>query len=162
MVDPKRVHLIAVKHVMRYLKGTMDYGIEYVANNEISLLGYSDSNWAGSVANRKSTLGCCFTLGSSIISWISKKKSCVSLTMTEAEYVVACATSHEVVWLQKLHGLFDIAMEVTYILCDNQSCIKLLENLVFHDKSNNIEKQVSLYQGYISEGSNEASICIYQ
>jgi hypothetical protein len=56
MVDPRRVHLIAVKHVMRYLKGTVDYGLKYVANSEISLLGYSDSNWVGSVANRKSTL----------------------------------------------------------------------------------------------------------
>jgi hypothetical protein len=44
MVDPKHVHLIAVKHVMRYLKGKMDYGIKYVANSEISLLGYSDSD----------------------------------------------------------------------------------------------------------------------
>jgi hypothetical protein len=51
MVDPKHVHLIAVKHVMRYLKGTMDYGLKYVADSEISLLGYSDSDWVGSVAN---------------------------------------------------------------------------------------------------------------
>jgi hypothetical protein len=84
MVDPKRVHLIAVKHVMRYLKGTMDYGLKYVADSEISLLGYSDLDWVGSVANQKSTLGCCFTLGSGMISWISKKQSCVALSMAEA------------------------------------------------------------------------------
>ena len=42
MFEPRRVHPIAVKHVMRYLKGTMDYGLKYVADNEISLLGYSD------------------------------------------------------------------------------------------------------------------------
>jgi hypothetical protein len=66
-------HLIAVKHVMRYLKGTMDYGLKYVADSEISLLGYSDSDWDDIVANRKSTLGCCFTLGSGMISWINKK-----------------------------------------------------------------------------------------
>ena len=74
MVDPKRVHLIVVKHVMRYLKGTVDYGLKYVADSEISLLGYSDSDWAGSVANWKSTLRCCFTLGYGMISWISKKQ----------------------------------------------------------------------------------------
>jgi hypothetical protein len=62
-----------------------------------------------------------------MISWISKKKSCVALSTYEVEYVVACATSCEVVWLQKLlTGLFDIVMEATCILCDNQSCIKLL------------------------------------
>jgi hypothetical protein len=65
-----------------------------------------------------------------MISWISKKQSCVALSMTEAEYVAACAASREAVWLQKLlTGLFDIVMEATCILCDNQSCIKLSENL---------------------------------
>jgi hypothetical protein len=120
MVDPRRVHLIAVKHVMRYLKVTVDYGLKYVVDNEISLLGYLDSDWASGVANRKSTLGGCFTLGSSMISWISKKQSCVSLSMDEEEYVAACVTSLEAVWLRKLlTGLFDIAMEMTCILCDN-------------------------------------------
>jgi hypothetical protein len=99
MVHPRHVHLIAVKHVMRYLKGIMDYWLNYVADNEISLLGYSDSYWACSVANRKSTLGCCFTLGSNMISWISKKQSCVALSTNEAEYVETCVASHEVVWL---------------------------------------------------------------
>jgi hypothetical protein len=79
MVDPRRVHLIAVKHVMRYLKCIVDYGLKYVAGSEISLLGYSDSDWVDNVTNRKSTLGCCFTLGSYMISWISKKQSCVVL-----------------------------------------------------------------------------------
>jgi hypothetical protein len=58
MVDPKCVHLLAVKHVMMYLKGTMDYGLKYVADSEISLLGYSYLDSVGSVANQKSTLGC--------------------------------------------------------------------------------------------------------
>jgi hypothetical protein len=74
MVDPIHVHLIAIKHVMRYLKGTMDYGLKYVANNKINLLGYLDSDWVGSVANQKSTIGCFFTSGSGMISWINKKQ----------------------------------------------------------------------------------------
>jgi hypothetical protein len=77
----------------------VDYGLEYVADSEISLLGYLDSDWAGSVANQKSTLGCCFTFGSGMISWISKKQSCVALSTIEAEYVAACAASRETVWL---------------------------------------------------------------
>ena len=75
MVDPRCVYVIAVKHVMRYLKGTMDYGLKYVTDSEISLLGYSDSDWVGSVANWKIRLGSCFTLGSGMISWISMKQS---------------------------------------------------------------------------------------
>jgi hypothetical protein len=127
MVDPIRVHLITIKHVMRYLKDTMDYGFKYVADNEINLLGYSDSDWVGSVANQKSTLGCCFTLGFSMISWISKKKSCVALNTIEAVYVEACATSCEAVWFQKLlTGLSDIAIEATCILCNNQKLYKVI------------------------------------
>jgi hypothetical protein len=118
----------------------MDYGLKYVPDNEINLLGYSDSDWAGSVANWKSTLGCCFTLGYNMISWISKKQSCIALSTTEAEHVATCPTSHEVVWLLKLlTGLFDIAMEAICILCDNKSCIKLSENPMFHDRLKHIE-----------------------
>jgi hypothetical protein len=106
--------------VMRYLKGTMDYGLKYVVESEINLLGYSDSDWADSVANQKSTLGCCFTLGSDMISWIIKKKPCVEIGTTEAKYVASCAKSHEEVWLRKLLTvLYNIAMEATCILCDN-------------------------------------------
>jgi hypothetical protein len=63
MVVSRRVHLIAAKHVMRYLKGTIDYGLRYVLDREISLQGYTDSDWVGSVANQKSTSGCCFSIG---------------------------------------------------------------------------------------------------
>jgi hypothetical protein len=85
---------------MRYLKGIVDYGLKYVVDNEISLLGYSDSNWVGSVVNKKKYIRMLLHfLGSGMISWISKKNSCVALNMDEVEYVAACETSHEAVWL---------------------------------------------------------------
>jgi hypothetical protein len=69
-----------------------------------------------------------------------RKKSNISLNMTEVKYIVACSASCEAIWLQNLLTcLFDLDMEATMILCDNQSCIKMTENLVFHDKSKNIE-----------------------
>ena len=64
----------------------------------------------------------------------------MALSTAEAEYVVACSTSCEGVWLRKLlYDLFDLPMDATYIHCDNQSYMKLLENPVFHDKSKHIE-----------------------
>jgi hypothetical protein len=68
MVEPRHVHLITTKHVMRYLKGTIEYGIKYDADCEFILQGYSNSDWASSVTDRKSTSGCCFSLGSCMIS----------------------------------------------------------------------------------------------
>jgi hypothetical protein len=154
MVDPKHFYLIVVKHVMKYLKGILDYGLKYVVDNEISPLGYSDSNWSSSVENWKSTLGCCFTLRSGMISWISKKQSCVALSTTEEEYVAAFAASRKAVWLQKLlTGLFDIAMDVTCILCGNQSCIKLSENPVFHDRLKHIEIRYHYIRDMVQKGA---------
>ena len=108
------------KHAMRYLKGTIDYGLKYEANQKINLEGYVDLDWAGNAINRKSTSGCCFSMGSGVISWFSRKQSCVALSTVEAEYVAACSTSCEAVWLRKLlSDLFDLQLDATCIYCDN-------------------------------------------
>ena len=105
---------------MRHLKGTVDYGLKYETNQKINLEGYVDSDWACSAINRKSSSWCCFSMGSSVISWFSRKQSCVELSTTEAEYVAACSASCETVWLRKLLSyLFDLQLDAT---CDNQSC----------------------------------------
>ena len=72
-MDPRHVHLIAAKHIIRYLKGTIDYGLKYEENQNINLEGYVDSDWVGSAIDRKSTSGCFFSMGSSVISWFSRK-----------------------------------------------------------------------------------------
>ena len=89
LTNPRHVHLIAAKHILRYLRGMIDYGHKYDANQKINLQGYVDSDWVGSTIDRKITSGCCFSMGSSVISWFSKKKSYVALSIAEAEYVVA-------------------------------------------------------------------------
>jgi hypothetical protein len=140
LVEPRHVHLVAAKHVMRYLKGTIDFGLSYDGDHDFTLSGYTNADWEGSVSDRKNTSGCCFDLGSTMISWQSIKQSNISLNTTEAEYIVACSASCEAIWLRKLlTGLFDLEMEATTILCDNQSCIKMTKNLVFHDRSKNIK-----------------------
>jgi hypothetical protein len=79
-------------------------------------------------------------LGSTMISWQSRKQSSIALSKVEAEYIAACSASCEAIWLHKLlTGLFDLEMEATTILCDNQRCIKMTENHVFHDRSKHIE-----------------------
>ena len=140
MVDTRQVHLVAAKHVLRYLKGTIDYGLQYARDCKFGLVGYTDSDWAGSVPDWKSTSVCFFSLGSAVIAWRSRKQMSVALSTTEAEYIDACVASSEAVWLQKmLSRLFDLQLEATWIYCDNQSCIKLSKNSVFHDKSKHIE-----------------------
>ena len=95
--DPRNVHLIVAKHILRYLKGTVDYGLKYKVNQNINLEGYVDSDWKGNAIDRKITSGCYFNMGSGVISWFSKKQSYVALSTAEAEYVAACSASCEAV-----------------------------------------------------------------
>jgi hypothetical protein len=154
LVDPRHVHLVAAKHVMRYLKGTLDCGLNYDRNHNFTLSGYTDSDWAGSVADRKITFRCCFSLGSAMILWQSRKQSIISLSTAEVEYIAACFASCEAIWLQKLlNGLFDLEMEATMILCDNQSYIKMTKNLVFHDRSKHIEIRYHYIRDMVQRGA---------
>jgi hypothetical protein len=84
LVEPRRVHLVYANHVMRY-KGTLDYGLCYTGDHDFRLYGYTDSDWDRSASDRKSTSGCCFSLGSAMNSWKRRKKSSISLNTTEVE-----------------------------------------------------------------------------
>ena len=63
LTDSRHVHLIATKHIQRYLKGIVDYGLKYEDNQNINLEGYVDLDWVGISINRKNTSGCCFSMG---------------------------------------------------------------------------------------------------
>ena len=120
---------------MRYLKGMIYLGLCYGRDHDYKLYGYTDLDWAGSAADRKRTLSGCYCLGSTMISWFSKKQSSVSLSTDEAEYIASCFAFCEAIWLRKLMSrLFDIELDTTIIFYDNQSFVKMIENLVFHDK----------------------------
>jgi hypothetical protein len=140
MSQPKQTHWIAAKHVLRYLQGTIVYGLRYATNVDLSLEGYADADWAGSAVDRKSTLGSCFTLGSTMVSWCRRKQSSVALSTIEEEYIALRVAVREAVWLHKLlTDLFNHEMDPMNIHCDNQSCVKVSKNPVFHDKSKHIE-----------------------
>jgi hypothetical protein len=107
-VEPRHEHVIAAKHILRYLHGMLNYGLRYASNSDVQLHGFTDSDWAGSVDDRNITSGICFSLGSFMISWASRKQKSVALNIAKAEYIVACDACTEVVWLRKLvSGLFD-------------------------------------------------------
>ena len=150
MVSPKRVHWIAVKHVLRYIQGTVDYGLDYVQGGGVRLTRYTDSDWAESVSDRKSTSGCCFGLGSAVVSWLSRKQKSVALSSSEAEYMAAGQASCEAIWLRKmLLRLFGQQLRPTTIYCDKQSYMKLRENSIFHDQSKHIEIRYHFIQVHV-------------
>ena len=87
LTDPRQVHLVVTKHILRNLKGIVDYGLIYDENQKVNLQGYVDSDWAGSALDRKSTSRCCFSMGLGVISWFSKKQSCMALSTAEEKHV---------------------------------------------------------------------------
>eukprot|EP00253_Pinus_taeda_P003092 PITA_03092 len=113
---------------------------EVVAATVYRQLGFTNVDWEGSSSDWKSTSGGIFNLGSAAISWYNRKHRSVALSSVEAEYMAASQAACEAIWMRKiLVGLFGQMMDPTVIYCDNQSCIKLSENLVFHDRSKHID-----------------------
>ena len=87
MGNPRPVHLITGKHILKYQEGTLDYSLLLGADYGFGLVGFTDSDWAGSVTNRKSTSGCCFSLGTTMIAWCSRKQTKMVFLTTQGEYV---------------------------------------------------------------------------
>ena len=85
MSQSRQTHWTATKHVLRYLWGTVGYGLRYSSSVDLSLQGYVDADWVGSAMDQKSTSNFCFTLGSSMVSWCSRKHSSVALSTAKAE-----------------------------------------------------------------------------
>ena len=140
MTSPKQNHWKAAKRILRYLRGTLQFGLEYMHTGNFRLQGYADSDWAGCIDSWKSTFGYCFSLGSVAVSWSSKKQPNVALSSTEAEYKVAVIAACEKIWLRRI--LADIGLhqeEATKLFCDNQSVLKIAKNLVFHAQTKHIE-----------------------
>eukprot|EP00253_Pinus_taeda_P035352 PITA_35352 len=154
MCEPRKVHWVAAKHILRYLQGTVDYDLNYRQADGVRLAGYTDFDWTGCASDRKSTLGCCFVLGSTVVSWFSQKQKSVALSSAEAEYMAASLASCEAIWLRKmLFSLFGQPLRPSVIYCDNQSCIKLTENPVFHDRSKHIGIKYHFIGDYVQKGA---------
>ena len=140
-----------MKHVLRYLRGTSQYGLWYRRSEGVKLQGFTNADWARTPSDWKSTSGGIFNLGSTTVSWYSRKQRLVALSSIEAEYMAASQATCGAIWMQKiLVGLVDQRMDLIVIYCDNQSCIKLSENLVFHDRSKHIDIQYHHLRDYVA------------
>ena len=102
MAKPSESHWNAANKVLRYLKGTMIFGLLYTDKFDVQLVGFSDSGWAGNLDDTRSTSAFAFNIGSRVMSWSSKKQPTVSLSSIEAEYKAILSATCEVVWLRRI------------------------------------------------------------
>ena len=138
--SPTTTHFKAAKRILRYLKGTIDFGLFYSVSNDYKLVGYSDSDWGGDIDNRRSTTGFVFFMGDTAFTWMSKKQPIVTLSTCEAEYVAATSCVCHAIWLRNLLKEIGLTQEEPTKVCvDNKSAIALAKNPVFHDRSKHID-----------------------
>jgi hypothetical protein len=139
--NPGRGHWTAVKRILRYLKGTMNFSLEYKGTNE-QLIGYSDADWAGNIDDRRSTTGYVFLVADGAVSWNSRKQPTVALSTTEAEYMALAHATKEGVWIRRFLseiGLGSPCQKPTPIYSDNQGSIALVKNPVNHARTKHID-----------------------
>ena len=130
----------AVKRILRYLKGTLHYGLKFITQSTLSLYGFCDADWAGFPSTRRSTTGYCIYLGANCISWSSKKQPTVSRSSSEAEYRALASATAEIIWITFLLRDIGIKLDTApQLFCDNKSALHMTINPVFHARSKHIE-----------------------
>ena len=134
---PKESHLHAVKRIFKYVLGTINLGVWYPRNVEFKLVGYSDVDFARSLLDRKSTSGTCQFLGSSLVSWFSKKQN--SAAFTEAEYIGVASWCAQILWMKQTLCDFGLKFDSVPIFCNNISAINLTKNPVHHSRTKHID-----------------------
>jgi hypothetical protein len=128
MHNPTSVHFTATKQVLRYLKGSVDYGL-YCCKSPLLLNAFCDADWAGNLDDRRSTTGYGILLGSNLLSWSAKKQSVVSRSNTEAEYRSMCLTTAEMYWIHMLlRELHLPLLSCPTLWCDNSGALALASN----------------------------------
>ncbi|XP_074363351.1 uncharacterized protein LOC141703860 [Apium graveolens] len=137
---PRSDHLQAIYRVLRYLKQTHGQGLLISATGNLQITTYTDSDWAGCPESRQSLTGFCITIGSSLVSWRSKKQPTVSRSSAEAEYRAMADTCCEITWFLTLLNDFQLNHTMPASLyCDNKSALYISSNPVFHERTKHIE-----------------------
>ncbi|KAJ1688075.1 hypothetical protein LUZ63_019465 [Rhynchospora breviuscula] len=158
MHAPLDVHYDAAIRVMRYLKGNPGQGILLRADSDLTLYGYCDSDWATCPLTRRSLTGYFVMLGTSPISWKTKKQHTVSRSSAEAEYRSMATTACELTWLKTLLQSLGVShTQPMKLMCDSQVALHIAANPVFHERTKHIEIDCHFVRDQIQAGCIVAS-----
>ncbi|XP_016186328.1 uncharacterized protein LOC107628038 [Arachis ipaensis] len=137
---PTNKHFQAALRVLKYLKSAPAQGLLFKTESDLQLTGFSDSDWATCPDTRRYISGYCFFLGTTLITWKSKKQVTVACSSAEAEYRALAASTCEAQWIVFiLQDLTVPILKPAAIYCDNQSALHIAANPVFHERTKHIE-----------------------
>ena len=153
MQNPRTPHVAALHHTLNYVHSTANQGINIKGSTQLQLQAYSDSDWASCPNTRRSITGYILLLGSSPISWKSKKQSTVSRSSSEAEYRAMASAASEVTWLVRLLEELQVpSLKPVLLHCDNISAIHIAKNPVFHERTKHIDIDCHFTRDKVLEG----------
>jgi transposase InsO family protein len=156
--NPDKSHFAALKRLLRYLRGTTEYGITYKGTGDRAsqpqLVAYSDSDWANDRADRRSVTGYAFLLSGGAISWASKKQSTTAQSSTEAEYMAGAEAVKEAIWWRSFMKEIGHNMSLpTPLFMDNKGSISLAENPDHHARTKHIDVKYHLIREHVERGT---------
>ena len=148
------MHQKIVKQILRYVKGTMHYGLVYCSGGGAErITGYTDSDLASDLDDRKSTNGMAFYVNECLVTWNSQKQKTMALSSCEAEFMAATAAACQALWLRSLLSeLVGEEPKPVRMLVDNKSAIALMRNPVFHGRSKHIDTRFHFIGECVEEG----------
>lgn len=151
---PTKLHLEAVKRILRYVKRTTHFGMVHSEDRKNNVLnGYLDSDLAGQLDDRRSTSGMVFYLNDSVITWVSQKQRCVALSSCETEFMAAAAAACQAIWLRNVLNQVTAEIMGPVVLCiDNRSAIDLAKNPIFHGRSKHIDVRYHFISECVERG----------
>ncbi|CAL9001992.1 unnamed protein product [Prunus brigantina] len=150
---PTNKHYGTAKRVLRYIQGTLNFGLEYKKGEGTVLIGFCDSDWSGSEDDMRSTSGYAFIFGSEVFSWASVKQQCVALSTAEAKYISALEATAQATWLRfVLEDFGEMQVVATPLNCDNTSAIAITKNPIFHQKTKHINRRYHYIKEALQQG----------
>jgi hypothetical protein len=153
MHDPRESHLTALKRLLRYLRGTIDYGLLLHRSSSADLVVYTDADWVGCPDTRRSTSGYAVFLGGNLVSWLSKRQPMVSRSSAEAEYRAVANGVAKASWLrQLLTELHAPPFRSTLIYYDNISAVYLSTNPIQHQRMKHVEIDLHFVRNRVAMG----------
>jgi hypothetical protein len=162
--NPQQEHWVAIRHILRYLKGSADFALVYPRQGNLKFEGFTDADWGGNRPDRRSTSGYVYLIGSTALSWSSTRQKSVSLSTTEAEYIASSGAAQELIWLRRL--LKDVQnislcpvpadhavdLPSTPLHIDNQSAMSLTQTPEYRKRTKHIDISYHFVREKVASG----------